>query len=396
MQEDCEGHRISWNYILQNCFWSDMSAMGPRHPTWHIPEWYTLWNGKHGTGRYEMLSLSETKEHMTIYIDIFCLLVTQHFCCHEGQRLHIVFFRNLPKQKLHKLHLTHKLEFCASSCCILSSQEPDKMQDKSFVYFLGILVKLPCFQSIFFHTHGFTRQLPKNKWLDVIPAKATAIHLPVWVNDVCFQWTTAETLTTNLMDPGATLWIPTEDGSTVLFHCAQVLKYPTKQLVHSSKVEAEYAGHALCEVSSVLISIQWCGQKFPSGKIQFSKLKVTKYFPSPFAPQCDLCLNLLVESHFAFQKSQRGMMAAHADVGITWEDCWWLELLDSFFCWWWFVLWRGEQFSGEKPVNTNQFKISQFPETNFQSVSFVFWQPCLFVCSCGRDQHSNTLIPYPS
>ncbi len=53
MQENCEGHRILWCYILQNYFWPDMSEIGSRHPTWHLPEWPTLWNGENGTGRYE-------------------------------------------------------------------------------------------------------------------------------------------------------------------------------------------------------------------------------------------------------------------------------------------------------------------------------------------------------
>ncbi len=53
--------------------------------------------------------------------------------------------------------------------------------------------------------------------------------------------------------------------------------------------------------------------------------------------------NLLKKSPpngFVFQKNQRSMMTTYADVGIPWEDCWWLELLASFFCWSWFVLRR--------------------------------------------------------
>ncbi len=68
MQEDCQGHRISWNYILQNCFWSDMPKVGPRHPTWHLPEWWLLWNGANGTGRYEIWSFSKRKvQYSTVY-----------------------------------------------------------------------------------------------------------------------------------------------------------------------------------------------------------------------------------------------------------------------------------------------------------------------------------------
>ncbi len=75
---------------------------------------------------------------------------------------------------------------------------------------------------------------------------------------------------------------------------------------------------------------------------------------------------------------------------IPWEECWLLELWASSFCWWWFVLWKGEQLSSEKPVNKKQFKFSHFPETN--SLSCFIWQHCFFLQLWQRQtfQHADS------
>ncbi len=47
----------------------------------------------------------------------------------------------------------------------------------------------------------------------------------IWWPHPLFQRTTAETLTTSLMDPGASLLIPTSNGNTVVFQSAWVFPY---------------------------------------------------------------------------------------------------------------------------------------------------------------------------